>query len=153
MHSTSSNIEDHRIPNNRNNSSIPANRLQENNLCVPLIFSLPVQTSIIQHMTSLFSMIRFPLNKTAHHCHCDALRFKASDFLRAVAGKLIGSDRTPSHERPKGLFLAVMKRQVIIMPYFDKRPIVRRQEAHFIAGTIIPEQHSSACPSFSYKAS
>lgn len=46
----------------------------------------------------------------------------------------------PSHERLKPLFLAVMKRQVIVIPYFDKRPVVRRQEAHCIAGTIVPEQ-------------
>lgn len=81
MRSTSSNIEDHLIPNNKNNFSIPPNRLQENNLCIQLIF-----------------------------------------FLL------------------KALFLAVMKRQVIILPYFDKRPAVRRQEAHRIADAIVPEQ-------------
>lgn len=69
MRSTSSNIEDHRIPNNRNNSSIPSNRLQENNLCIHLIFNLPAQTGIVKRIASLFSMIRFPVNKTGAPLH------------------------------------------------------------------------------------
>ncbi|CAH8710034.1 hypothetical protein M5W83_28630 [Paenibacillus thiaminolyticus] len=91
-------------------------------------------------MTSLFSMIRFPLNKTAHHCHCDALRLKASDFLRAVAGKLIGSGRTNVARTPQSFVPRGNEATGYIMPYFDKRPVVRRQETHFIAGTIVPEQ-------------
>lgn len=63
MRSTSSNIEDHRIPNNRSNSIIPSNQLQENNLCIQVIFSLSAQTRLVRHTGSLFSMIRFPVNK------------------------------------------------------------------------------------------